>query len=60
VTLVKDAWSANEHMPAILAGTKPPVFEDSVTSPWAARTRQPTISPNSDRLGTAHPVLSSG
>ena len=29
VTLVKDAWSANEHVPAILAGTKPPVFEDS-------------------------------
>ena len=29
VTLVKDAWSANEHVPAILAGTKPPVFGDS-------------------------------
>jgi hypothetical protein len=28
VTLVKDAWSANDHVPAILAGTKPPVFED--------------------------------
>jgi tetratricopeptide (TPR) repeat protein len=29
VTLVKGAWSANEHVPAILAGTKPPVFGDS-------------------------------
>lgn len=29
VTLVKDAWSANEHVPAILAGTTPPVFEGS-------------------------------
>jgi tetratricopeptide (TPR) repeat protein len=29
VTLVKGAWSANEHVPAILAGTTPPVFEDS-------------------------------
>ena len=29
VTIVKDAWSANEHVPAILAGTKPPVFGDS-------------------------------
>jgi len=25
VALVKDAWSANEHVPAILAGTKPTV-----------------------------------
>ena len=29
VTLVKDAWSANEHVPAMLAGIKPPVFDDS-------------------------------
>jgi tetratricopeptide (TPR) repeat protein len=27
-TLVRDAWSANEHVPAILAGTKPPVTSD--------------------------------
>jgi hypothetical protein len=26
--LVRDAWSANEHVPAILAGTKPPVMSD--------------------------------
>ena len=26
--LVKDAWSANEHVPAILAGTKPAVITD--------------------------------
>jgi hypothetical protein len=26
--LVKDAWSANEHVPAILAGAKPPVISD--------------------------------
>ena len=26
--LVRDAWSANEHVPAILAGTKPPVISD--------------------------------
>ena len=26
--LVKDAWSANEHVPAILAGTAPPVVSD--------------------------------
>lgn len=26
--LVRDAWSANEHVPAILAGTKPPVIRD--------------------------------
>ena len=26
--LVRDAWSANEHVPAILAGTKPPVLSD--------------------------------
>ncbi len=26
--LVTDAWSANEHVPAILAGTRPPVFGD--------------------------------
>jgi hypothetical protein len=24
--LVRDAWSANQHAPAILAGTKPPVI----------------------------------
>jgi tetratricopeptide (TPR) repeat protein len=29
ITLVKGAWSANEHVPAILAGTRPPLFEDS-------------------------------
>ena len=28
-TLVRDAWSANEHVPAILAGTKPPVISDN-------------------------------
>jgi hypothetical protein len=28
VRLVKDAWSANEHVPAILAGTASPVFSD--------------------------------
>jgi hypothetical protein len=26
--LVRDAWSANEHVPAILAGTKSPVIRD--------------------------------
>ena len=26
--LVKDAWSANEHVPAILAGTKPAVISN--------------------------------
>ena len=26
--LVKDAWSANQHVPAILAGTEPPVTSD--------------------------------
>ena len=26
--LVKDSWSAKEHVPAILAGTKPPVISD--------------------------------
>jgi tetratricopeptide (TPR) repeat protein len=26
--LVRNAWSANEHVPAILAGTKPPVIRD--------------------------------
>jgi tetratricopeptide (TPR) repeat protein len=26
--LVRGAWSANEHVPAILAGTKPPVISD--------------------------------
>jgi tetratricopeptide (TPR) repeat protein len=26
--LVREAWSANEHVPAILAGTKPPVISD--------------------------------
>jgi hypothetical protein len=29
VRLVQDAWSANQHVPAILAGTKPPVISDS-------------------------------
>jgi tetratricopeptide (TPR) repeat protein len=29
VRLVQDAWSANQHVPAILAGTKPPVTTDS-------------------------------
>ena len=29
MTLVKDAWSANEHVPAILAGTKPAVTSNS-------------------------------
>jgi hypothetical protein len=28
VALVRDAWSANEHVPAILAGMKPPVISD--------------------------------
>lgn len=32
VTLVKGAWSANEHVPAILAGITRPVFEDSDSS----------------------------
>ena len=27
--LVQDAWSANQHVPAILAGTEPPVASDS-------------------------------
>jgi tetratricopeptide (TPR) repeat protein len=27
--LVRDAWSANEHVPTILAGTKPPVISDN-------------------------------
>jgi tetratricopeptide (TPR) repeat protein len=27
--LVQDAWSANQHVPAILAGTKPPVSSDN-------------------------------
>ena len=26
--LVRDAWSANEHVPAVLAGPKPPVISD--------------------------------
>ena len=26
--LVKDAWAANQHVPAILAGTKPAVSSD--------------------------------
>ena len=26
--LVRDAWSANEHVPAILAGTKPSVISE--------------------------------
>jgi tetratricopeptide (TPR) repeat protein len=29
VRLVQDAWSANQHVPAILAGTKPPVISVS-------------------------------
>ena len=29
VRLVQDAWSANQHVPAILAGTEPPVTSDS-------------------------------
>jgi hypothetical protein len=29
VRLVQDAWSANQHVPGILAGTKPPVISDS-------------------------------
>jgi tetratricopeptide (TPR) repeat protein len=29
IALAKDAWSANEHVPAILAGTKRPVVRDS-------------------------------
>src|SRR3954470_3185299 len=33
VALVRDAWSANEHVPAILAGTKPPVISDDGIDP---------------------------
>jgi len=33
--LVRDAWSANEHVPAILAGAKPMVISDN-GSPWVA------------------------
>jgi tetratricopeptide (TPR) repeat protein len=29
VQLVQDAWSANQHVPAILVGTKPPVASDN-------------------------------
>jgi hypothetical protein len=29
VRLVQDAWSANQHVPAILAGTEPPGISDS-------------------------------
>ncbi len=29
VRLVQDAWSANQHVPAILAGTEPPVISDN-------------------------------
>ena len=29
VRLVRDAWSANQHVPAILNGTKPPTVSDS-------------------------------
>jgi hypothetical protein len=29
IALAKDAWSANQHVPAILAGTQPPAISDS-------------------------------
>jgi hypothetical protein len=35
--LVGNAWSANEHVPAILAGTKPPTISDTCQSRRVAR-----------------------
>jgi hypothetical protein len=39
--LVRGAWSANEHVPAILTGTKPPVISDDSYVTMVVRTRRP-------------------
>jgi hypothetical protein len=45
VALVRDAWSANEHVPAILAGTKPPVISDDGYVTMGGRTRRHGMRP---------------
>jgi hypothetical protein len=58
--LVQDAWSANQHLPAILAGTKPPVTPSAATSRWAELMKRPTTSGIVDQLGTRCRVQSRG
>lgn len=59
-TLGKDAWPTNQY---VLLSWPVPSRPPSTTAnilPLAARTRQFTMSMNSDRLGTAHFALLSG
>ena len=58
--LVRGAWSANEHVPAILTGTKPPVISDDSYVTMVVRTRRPTTSRNTARRGTARQGRSRG
>ena len=59
--LVKDAWSANQHVPAILAGTKPAVKSNNgYITLWVVRTRRPTTSRNAAQRGIARPGRSRG
>jgi hypothetical protein len=59
--LVSGAWSANKHVPAILAGAKPPVnSDDGYVTMGVVRTRRLTTSWNAARRGITRQVRSRG
>jgi hypothetical protein len=52
---VQDTWSANQHVPAILAGAEPPVTSESGYVTMAELTKRPTTSGIADLLGAKTP-----
>ena len=49
--LAKEAWKANSHVPAVLAGTKKAKLRQMDTSRWAVKTRRLTTSRNGASIG---------
>ncbi len=58
--LVQDAWSANQHVPAILAGAEPPVTSESGYITMGELTKLPTTLGIVDRLGARRQAQSHG
>ena len=58
--LVQDAWSANQHVPAVLAGAVQPVTSESGYITMAELTKLPTTSGIADRPGARRRAQSNG
>jgi tetratricopeptide (TPR) repeat protein len=58
--LVRDAWSANEHVPAILAGTKPAVSSNEGYITMGGPDEATTMSRNAARRGIVRRARSRG